>query len=81
MAPIAIEGSPGDSTVVTLSAKFPFNNFDHADLIGPGSHHENIRMADLTLEPDTMKPMGKDHGWHLGFLGLPVHDDIPILSL
>jgi hypothetical protein len=81
MAPVTIEGSPGNSTIVAFAAKLPFNDLDHADLIGTGPHHENIRMADLTLKPDAMKPVGKDHGGHLGLLGLPIHDDIPILGL
>lgn len=81
MAPITVEGGPGDSTIVTFTAILPFNDLDHADLIGTGPHHEDIGVTDLALKPDAMKPVGEDHGRHLGLLGLPVHDDISILGL
>jgi hypothetical protein len=59
----------------------PLDDLDHANLIGTGPHHEDIRVADLALKPDPMKPVGENHRGHLGLLSLPVHDNIPILGL
>jgi len=80
MAPVTVEGGPGNSTIVALATILPLDDLDHTDLIGPGPHHEDIWVADLALKPDAMKPVGEDHGWHLRLLGLPVHDNISILG-
>jgi hypothetical protein len=80
MAPITVERSPGDPAIVAFPAILPLDDLDHRDLIGTGLHREDIRVADLAFKSDAMKPVGKDHGGHLGFLCLPVHDDITVLG-
>jgi hypothetical protein len=81
MAAVAVEGGPGDLAIVAFATKLPLDDLDHADLIGSGPHDEDVGVANLTLKPDTMKPVREDHGGHLGLFGLPVHDNISVLRL
>jgi hypothetical protein len=81
MAAVTVERGPGSFTVVAFAAKLPLDDLNHADFIGSGPHDKDIRMANFALKPNAMKPVREDHGGHLGLFGLPVHDDIPVLSL
>jgi hypothetical protein len=81
MAAVTVEWGPGGFAVVAFATKLSLDDLDHADLIGPGPHDKDIRMANFALKPDTMKPVREDYGWHLGLLGLPVHDNISVLGL
>jgi len=81
MAAVTVERSPGGFAIVAFATKLPLDDLNHADLIGPGPHDKDIGVANFALKPNAMKPVREDHRGHLGLLGLPVHDNISVLSL
>ena len=67
---------PCDLAVVTNTAELSFLYRIHSDLIGACLHLKWSRVAGVALEPDTMKPMGKDSYWNSSFATLALENDV-----
>ncbi len=80
MTTITVKRRPGNPAIVTFATELPLNDLNHGDLIGSRLHQKYIWMAYFTFITDSMKPVRKDDRGHLSLLGLPVHDNVPVLS-
>lgn len=81
MAPVAVYWRPGDAAVVTFSAKFALNDFNHINIIGTLSHFKNGRMANFAFEPNSMKPVRENDRRHSSFFGIVIKRDIAVFGL
>lgn len=79
VTPGAVDGLPGGLSVVAGGAEGPARRHTlHEDLVGPGFHPEDPRVAGLAGELNPVSPVGKDDGRESIALGGPIHHDIAI---
>ena len=81
MTAVTVEWGPGNLAIMTFSTKLTLNNLNHINFVSPGPHFKDRGMADLTFEPDSMKPMGKYNRRHAGLGCLTIECNITIFCL
>ena len=68
VAPVAIERFPCGHTVVALTTEVAPHDLGHVDVVGTFLKDKDVLVTYLTFESDSMKPVWKYHGFHVGLL-------------
>ena len=82
MAKIAVFHRPGNFIVMASTAVLPVDNLEHVDFITTCLEFKTqVGMTDFAAKSDSMKPVRKNHGTHLGRVRIIIHHDIAIFRM
>lgn len=81
MTVVALIGRPGDIPVMARSAKPPFNDVGHFEIVAADTHLESkLGVTDFAAETDAVKPVWENDRPHTFFFRPPVENHVAIFG-
>jgi len=80
MTPVAVNGWPGDTTVMALPAEIALDDLDHVDIVRSLTHLKDGGMTNFALKPDSVEPVRKNNRRHSGLFSIMIQGDVAVFG-